>query len=172
MAHVWRLKVSQPNRWYIWLDAEPTLSATWSYITSIMTTNVQHLSSIDFYSHNDMDMMEIGNGDLTMEEQRSHFAVWAFMKSPILLGTNVRRVSLTTVYAIFYLLICYLALCTVRGPNLHYNKLGATRLSPRCDRRHACLTVHFVHVRDHKSSTVLLRDIIEGHTCIHREHRS
>ena len=58
-----------------------------------MTTNVQHLSSIDFYSHNDMDMMEIGNGDLTMEEQRSHFAVWAFMKSPILLGTNVRRLS-------------------------------------------------------------------------------
>ena len=72
-----------------WSDAEPTLSATWSYITSIMITNVQHLASIDFYAHNDMDMMEIGNGDLTMEEQRTHFAVWAFMKSPILLGTNV-----------------------------------------------------------------------------------
>ena len=31
-------------------------SASWSYITSIITTNVQHLSSIDFYSHNDMFM--------------------------------------------------------------------------------------------------------------------
>ena len=29
-------------------------SASWSYITSIITTNVQHLDSIDFYSHNDM----------------------------------------------------------------------------------------------------------------------
>jgi alpha-galactosidase len=36
-----------------------------------------------------MDMMEIGNGDLTTEEQRTHFAAWAFLKSPILLGTDV-----------------------------------------------------------------------------------
>ena len=35
------------------------------------------------------DMMEIGNGDLTIQEQRTHFAAWAFLKSPILLGTNV-----------------------------------------------------------------------------------
>ena len=55
-----------------------------------MIMNVQHLSSVDFWAHNDMDMMEIGNGNLTMPEQRSHFAVWAFMKTPILLGTNVR----------------------------------------------------------------------------------
>ena len=55
-----------------------------------MIMNVQHLSSIDFWAHNDMDMMEIGNGNLTIPEQRSHFAIWAFMKSPILLGTDVR----------------------------------------------------------------------------------
>ncbi len=35
-------------------------------------------------------MMEIGNGDLTIQEQRTHFAVWCFLKSPILLGTDVR----------------------------------------------------------------------------------
>lgn len=29
-------------------------SASWNYITSILATNVQHLASIDFYSHNDM----------------------------------------------------------------------------------------------------------------------
>ena len=33
--------------------------------------------------------MEIGNGNLTIQEERTHFAAWAFMKSPILLGTNV-----------------------------------------------------------------------------------
>ena len=38
--------------------------------------------------------MEIGNGDLTIQEQRTHFAVWSFMKSPILHGTDVR----TSVY--------------------------------------------------------------------------
>ncbi len=56
-----------------------------------MSFNVDHLSSVDFFSHNDMDMMEIGNGNFTTEEDRTHFAVWAFMKSPILLGTDVRR---------------------------------------------------------------------------------
>lgn len=52
--------------------------------------NVEILDYVDFYSHNDMDMMEIGNGNLTIPEQRSHFAIWAFMKSPILIGTDVR----------------------------------------------------------------------------------
>lgn len=50
---------------------------------------MQHLDSIGFYAHNDMDMMEIGNGALTTQEQRTHFAAWAFLKSPILLGTDV-----------------------------------------------------------------------------------
>lgn len=36
-----------------------------------------------------MDMMEIGNGNLTTQEERTHFAAWAFMKSPILLGSDV-----------------------------------------------------------------------------------
>ena len=34
-------------------------------------------------------MMEIGNGALTIQEQRTHFAAWVFLKSPILLGTDV-----------------------------------------------------------------------------------
>ncbi|KAH9002587.1 hypothetical protein EDB86DRAFT_3073750 [Lactarius hatsudake] len=56
-----------------------------------MSINVAHLSSVDFFSHNDMDMMEIGNGNLTMEKERTHFAVWAFMKGPILLGSDMPR---------------------------------------------------------------------------------
>ena len=62
-----------------------------------MSINVDHLSSVDFFAHNDMDMMEIGNGNLTVEEERTHFAVWAFMKSPILLGTAVRVPSLSLI---------------------------------------------------------------------------
>ena len=66
-------------------DAGPT----WSYIQSIISINVNYLKYIDFYAHNDMDMMEIGNGNLTIQEQRTHFAAWSFLKSPILLGTDV-----------------------------------------------------------------------------------
>ena len=67
-------------------DSQPS----WSYITQIMTKNAQYLDAVTFYAHNDMDMMEIGNGNFTVQEERTHFATWAFMKSPILLGTDVR----------------------------------------------------------------------------------
>lgn len=59
-----------------------------------MQISIPILDHNEFYGHNDMDMMEIGNGNLTLEEERTHFAVWCFMKSPILLGTDVRVSSI------------------------------------------------------------------------------
>lgn len=40
--------------------------------------------------YNDADMLEIGNGDLSLAEQRSHFALWCLMKSPLIIGADVR----------------------------------------------------------------------------------
>ena len=76
----------KPKCQYLYVTPRPT----WFFITTVMLANTEILNYVDFYSHNDMDMMEIGNGELSIYEQRTHFAVWAFMKSPILLGTNVR----------------------------------------------------------------------------------
>ncbi|KAG8797217.1 hypothetical protein FRC17_007814 [Serendipita sp. 399] len=42
-----------------------------------------------------MDMMEIGNGALTLQEQRTHFAMWVALKSPILLGTDLSLLTAT-----------------------------------------------------------------------------
>lgn len=88
-AHVWTWGARVGHSWRMAGDSTPT----WEYIKLIMNINVPHLSSVDFFSHNDMDMMEIGNGNLTIEEERTHFAVWAFMKSPILLGTDLAALS-------------------------------------------------------------------------------
>ena len=38
-------------------------------------------------------MLEIGNGDLTLPEQRSHFALWCLMKSPLIIGADVRTLA-------------------------------------------------------------------------------
>ena len=46
----------------------------------------------DFGGHNDPDMLEIGNGINEMES-RSHFALWAIMKSPLLIGTDLSKIS-------------------------------------------------------------------------------
>ncbi|KAJ7346567.1 glycoside hydrolase [Mycena albidolilacea] len=69
-------------------------SASWSYITSIISTAVMHAQT-GFFGHGDMDMMEIGNGALTIQEQRTHFAAWIMLKSPILLGTDLSLLNAT-----------------------------------------------------------------------------
>lgn len=38
------------------------------------------------------DMLEVGSGALTLQDQRSHFALWAAVKSPLIIGTDLRRV--------------------------------------------------------------------------------
>lgn len=43
----------------------------------------------NFWGHPDPDMLEVGNGDLTIEENRAHFALWAIMKGPLIIGTPV-----------------------------------------------------------------------------------
>lgn len=42
---------------------------------------------------NDMDMLEVGNGGLTLDEERTHFALWAILNSPLLLGNDLRNMS-------------------------------------------------------------------------------
>ena len=42
---------------------------------------------------NDMDMLEIGNGGLTPDEERTHFALWTILNSPLLLGNDLRNMS-------------------------------------------------------------------------------
>ncbi len=35
----------------------------------------------------------MGNGELSLPEQRAHFALWALMKAPLLVGTDLRTAS-------------------------------------------------------------------------------
>ena len=35
----------------------------------------------------------MGNQPLSLPEQRAHFALWALMKSPLLIGTDLRKAS-------------------------------------------------------------------------------
>ncbi|GAA2513007.1 glycoside hydrolase family 27 protein [Winogradskya humida] len=45
---------------------------------------------------NDPDMMEVGRGTLSDAEQRSHFALWAVMASPLIAGNDIRSMSSAT----------------------------------------------------------------------------
>lgn len=42
-------------------------------------------------SYADPDMLEVGNGALSAIENESHFALWAFLSAPLILGNDVRE---------------------------------------------------------------------------------
>ena len=63
----------------------------WYRVAEILNENSFLLNSVDFWGHNDADMLEVGNGNLTIAETRSHFAFWAAMKSPLIIGTELDK---------------------------------------------------------------------------------
>ena len=44
---------------------------------------------------NDLDMMQIGNG-LSIEEEKTHFAMWCMMSTPLMIGCDLTRISNAT----------------------------------------------------------------------------
>ena len=64
----------------------------WDNIVRIININSFRMHATNFWGRNDADMLEIGNG-LSDEESRSHFAFWAAMKSPLLIGTDVSKLD-------------------------------------------------------------------------------
>jgi alpha-galactosidase len=45
---------------------------------------------------NDLDMMEVGNG-MTDAEDRTHFAMWSMLASPLIMGNDLRTASKETI---------------------------------------------------------------------------
>jgi len=42
---------------------------------------------------NDPDMLEVGNGTLTLIESRAHFSLWAMLAAPLISGNDLRKMS-------------------------------------------------------------------------------
>jgi alpha-galactosidase len=42
---------------------------------------------------NDPDMLEVGNGKLTPEENKTHFSLWAFMAAPLIAGNDLANMT-------------------------------------------------------------------------------
>ncbi|KAA1138856.1 hypothetical protein PGTUg99_023496 [Puccinia graminis f. sp. tritici] len=42
---------------------------------------------------NDLDMLEVGNGGMSYDEYVTHFSMWALVKSPLILGNDVTKMS-------------------------------------------------------------------------------
>ncbi len=42
---------------------------------------------------NDPDMLEVGNGSLTLSESRAHFSLWCMLAAPLIAGNDVRHMT-------------------------------------------------------------------------------
>jgi len=65
------------------------IEARWQSIYDIASQN-EGLASYAGPGHwNDPDMLEVGNGKLTMAENRTHFSWWALLAAPLLAGNDL-----------------------------------------------------------------------------------
>jgi len=42
---------------------------------------------------NDPDMLEVGNGELTLDENKAHFSLWCMLAAPLMLGNDIREAT-------------------------------------------------------------------------------
>jgi alpha-galactosidase len=69
---------------------------SWGSVTSLLDqqAGLETFARKGYY--NDPDMLEVGNGPLTADENVAHFSLWALLSSPLLLGNDLRSVSSAT----------------------------------------------------------------------------
>ncbi len=86
---------NQPWKWggkagNIWRTT-PDIQPIWLSIVGIYEVNVKLSQYACPGAFNDPDMLEVGNGKLTYEENKSHFTLWAMMAAPLILGNDIRN---------------------------------------------------------------------------------
>ncbi len=69
----------------------PDIRPSWASIVAIYEFNVNLYKHARPGAWNDPDMLEVGNGSLTYEENKSHFSLWCMMAAPLILGNDVRH---------------------------------------------------------------------------------
>ncbi len=69
----------------------PDIMPKWGSILGIYEFNVLLYKYSGIGAWNDPDMLEVGNGNLSFEENKSHFTLWCMMAAPLILGNDIRK---------------------------------------------------------------------------------
>jgi alpha-galactosidase len=70
------------------------IGANWASISEIGFEKQLLLAPFAGPGHwNDPDMLEVGNGSLTADEQRTHMTLWAILAAPLLAGNDLRSMT-------------------------------------------------------------------------------
>jgi len=77
------------NSWRTTMD----IKGMWASIQYNFRVNAYHPEIAGPGSWNDPDMLEIGNNYLTLDQERTHFALWSIVKAPLIIGCDLDKVS-------------------------------------------------------------------------------
>lgn len=77
------------------------ISDCWRSVANIFESNLQNVPYNSQTCYNDMDMLVVGMngkgaqslGGCTLEEYKSHFAIWAMFSSPLIIGCDLRKID-------------------------------------------------------------------------------
>ncbi len=83
----WRWGSAAGNLW----RTTPDIKAFWASVLAIYEVNIKLYKHAKPGAWNDPDMLEVGNGELTDDENRAHFSLWCMMAAPLILGNDIRR---------------------------------------------------------------------------------
>jgi alpha-galactosidase len=88
-GEVWEWGNATGNSWRTTSD----INDSWESIVSNFRINAEHPDSAGPGGWNDPDMLEVGNGNLTLDEEKTHFALWAFVKAPLIIGNDLLNMT-------------------------------------------------------------------------------
>lgn len=69
----------------------PDIKPTWISIIGIYEATVRLYKHAGPGNWNDPDMLEVGNGNLTDDENKAHFSLWCMLAAPLILGNDLRQ---------------------------------------------------------------------------------
>lgn len=96
VGHAWRVTGDIINCWDCEVGHGSWSSwGVWKIIN--MRKNIRKYAGPGHW--NDFDMMEVGNG-MTDAEDRSHFAMWSMLSSPLIMGNDLRSATKETIKTI------------------------------------------------------------------------
>ncbi|HZD03690.1 MAG TPA: glycoside hydrolase family 27 protein, partial [Longimicrobiales bacterium] len=88
---------NQPWEWgpetgHLWRTTGD-IADRWESVLSILDRSSQYWHAAGPGAWNDPDMLEVGNGGMTMDEYRAHFSLWAIMAAPLMAGNDLRELT-------------------------------------------------------------------------------
>ena len=92
----WRWAPAVGNAWRTTQD----INIQWRSIRSNFVKSQQHVTRSQLGAWADPDMMEVGNGNLTIYEEQTHFSLWCMAKAPLILGMDLITISNDTLSVI------------------------------------------------------------------------